>query len=308
MLGVVLVAGACIWFFGQFASASRQPVLPMRPQVAQAATSRAVAAAVASLPKETDSATDTTAAETSPTDTVVEPTPAEPGSFVDITYPVPVLMYHVVGREPTPGHLPGLYIPGPDFIAQMDYLASAGYHPVTLQQVYDAWHGTATLPSKPIVLSFDDGSSTDYTFVAPVLRQHNWPAVLFLIVGKDKPHMSTTAVRGLIADGWEIDSHTVSHLNLTTLGDNQLALEVAGSRAALQQRYNIPVNFFCYPSGFFDARVEAAVQSAGYLGATTTRFGVARGTEPYTLSRVRVSRGDSVTYLASILKGMLRKD
>ena len=51
----------------------------------------------------------------------------------------------------------------------------------------------------------------------------------------------------------------------------------------------MPVNFFCYPAGRYDAAVIAAVQQAGYLGATTTNYGLARPSDLYTLARVRVN-------------------
>ena len=45
--------------------------------------------------------------------------------------------------------------------------------------------------------------------------------------------------------------------------------EVAGSRKDIQRRFHQPVNFFCYPSGRYDAQAIQAVRAAGYLGATT---------------------------------------
>jgi len=36
--------------------------------------------------------------------------------------------------------------------------------------------------------------------------------------------------------------------------------------------FHVPVNFFCYPAGRYDDAVIAAVQGAGYLGATTTNL------------------------------------
>ena len=60
----------------------------------------------------------------------------------------------------------------------------------------------------------------------------------------------------------------------------------------------MPVDFFCYPAGRYDARVIAAVRRAGYLAATTTVEGLAVPDEPYELARVRVGRNDGVAGLA----------
>jgi hypothetical protein len=64
------------------------------------------------------------------------------------------------------------------------------------------------------------------------------------------------------------------------------------------------VNFFCYPAGRYDAAVVAAVQQAGYLGATTTTYGLARPGDLFTLARVRVSGSDGVKGLAAKLAAL----
>ena len=108
-------------------------------------------------------------------------------------------------------------------------------------------------------------------------------------------------MRGLLAVGWELDSHTINHLDLTTLDAAQLQHEVSGSRQLLRRQFHVPVDFFCYPSGRYDPAVVTAVQAAGYLGATSTRPGLGRPSELYTLARVRVNGSDGVSGLAAKL-------
>jgi hypothetical protein len=64
--------------------------------------------------------------------------------------------------------------------------------------------------------------------------------------------------------------------------------------------------YVCYPAGRYDDAVIAAVQQAGYLGATTTRYGLARPTELYTLARVRVNGSDGVRGFAAKLEALPR--
>jgi peptidoglycan/xylan/chitin deacetylase (PgdA/CDA1 family) len=133
------------------------------------------------------------------------------------------------------------------------------------------------------------------------MRERNWPGVLNLTVKKIdvRGGLSHGQVRRLIAAGWEIDAHTLTHPDLTSLDDRQLAREVAGSRQELESRFGVPVDFICFPGGRYDARVIAAVRRAGYLGATTTLDGLATPNKPYELRRVRVSRSDGVTGFAA---------
>ena len=74
----------------------------------------------------------------------------------------------------------------------------------------------------------------------------------------------------MIASGWEIDAHSVTHPDLRRVSARRLAAEVAGSRRTLQARFGVASDFFAYPYGRFDPAVRGAVRRAGFLGATTT--------------------------------------
>jgi peptidoglycan/xylan/chitin deacetylase (PgdA/CDA1 family) len=225
-------------------------------------------------------------------DTGVAPTvrPAVPRGPHDA--PVPILMYHVIAT-PKPGTPDGeLWVPWRRFATEMSALARAGYHAVTLDAVYRAWHRRGSLPVHPIVISFDDGYASQYQHARATLDRLHWPGVLDLEVHDVglKGGLSRTQVARLVGDGWEVAAHTLTHPDLTTVDAAQLRREVAGSRRWLQQAFDVPVRFFCYPAGRYDARVEAAVRHAGFAGATTTQPGVASPRDdPFALPRVRVA-------------------
>jgi peptidoglycan/xylan/chitin deacetylase (PgdA/CDA1 family) len=155
------------------------------------------------------------------------------------------------------------------------------------------------------VISVDDGYHSNFANAAPVLRRLGWPGVLNLKVGNlHEPTYGLTPgqVRALIAAGWEVDSHTIDHPDLTTVDAATLEREVADSRRRLQRAFGVPVNFFCYPA---DA-VIAAVERAGYLAATTVNPGLASPAEGdrFVLDRVRVNAGLSGAALVDQLRGL----
>ena len=215
-------------------------------------------------------------------------------------------MYHVIAPPPAGAAFPTLFVDPKDFAEQMHWLAAHDFHAVTLHQVYDYWLGTATLPSHPIVLTFDDGTMGQATRALPVLRSLRWPGVLNLKLAALKSYRTLPAwrVRTMLAAGWELDSHTITHPDLTRLDDNELWHQLHDSRVELQREFHVPVDFFCYPAGRYDQHVVAAVREAGYLGATTTHYGLARPQDIYTLSRIRIDGTDHLTGFVSKLSNL----
>jgi peptidoglycan/xylan/chitin deacetylase (PgdA/CDA1 family) len=215
-------------------------------------------------------------------------------------------MYHVIAAPPASAPYPGLYVSPAEFSAQVRMLARHGFHVVTLAQVYRYWKGIEALPSRPIVFSFDDGYRSVYTKAFPILRARGWPGVVNLEVRNMRVSWGLTPrhLHALSAAGWEIDSHTITHPDLTTLTPTELEHEVTGSRAELENTLRVPVDFFCYPSGKYDESVIAAVKEAGYLGATTTEPGLARPGDLFTLARVRVNGGTGASGLAEELRSL----
>lgn len=214
---------------------------------------------------------------------------------------VPILMYHVIGDGPN-----NLFVSEADFRAQMDYLAQAGYHTVSMEQLYRAFHSDHRLPEKPIVITFDDAYTSHYTQAFPVLRAHKFVGTFYVpthLVGRSG-HMTWEMVQQMDKAGMEIGAHTRSHVDVRKMNEEGLVYEILGSKQDLEQHLGHPVYGFCYPSGTHDAKSEAFIQEAGFHHATTTVFAMAQPSEdPFLYSRIRVSRGESVDgFAASLLE------
>ena len=217
------------------------------------------------------------------------------------TVQVPILMYHYIRVPPDPAtdHLGwGLSTSPDDFRHQMDYLDDHGYHPVTLTDLRAYLGGTQSLPDRPVVLTFDDGYADLYSAAFPVLKEHHFKAVAYIVsgfVGREGENVMPDQVREMDTNGIEIGAHTVNHVDLTKVHGSDLGSEVKGSKDALETLVGHPVLDFCYPSGRYDAEVVQAVQSAGYQSATTTQSGAVHSLEDrFSWSRVRVSGSESL--------------
>lgn len=212
--------------------------------------------------------------------------------------PVPILVYHDLGSPPASEPWPGLYVLDRTFGDEMRWLYDHGYQAVTLDEVMKAWFDRGTLPGKPIVITFDNGYVPQATFAPAVLSRYGWPGVLNEIT---ESHLATWRLKHLVAIGWEIDSHSLTHPNLTTLNPAELTQQVAASRRFLQRTLHVPVDSFCYPSNRYNARVVAAVKAAGYSNALTENPGYASRARRFQLNRFEMTGG--IAQLAADLVG-----
>ncbi len=188
---------------------------------------------------------------------------------------VPILLYHYIGNNPDPKDSARDNISmGPDkFNEQMKYLSDNGYNTISLDTLYPTLSGTSTFPSKPVILTFDDGYMDFYYNAYPILKQYNLRATVFIPTALMNQGYYLTwdqiremSVSGLITFG----AHSVHHSNLPTLTADALKLELNGSKKVLQEILGIPVNFMAYPYGTVNSFVIKEVKTAGYLGAVGT--------------------------------------
>jgi peptidoglycan/xylan/chitin deacetylase (PgdA/CDA1 family) len=233
--------------------------------------------------------------------------PRRPVHVAPYRRPVPVLMYHEV-RVPPPGAPnPQLFVSAKTFDAQAAWLAKKGYKGISVQQLREAWAGRRKLPPRPVVLTFDDGYNSVYRNVVPVLKRLHWPGVLYLALGntRNPDGVSRSQVTRMVHDdGWELGSHTINHLDLTTLGPAQLREETAGARDLIRRWFGQTPKDFCYPAGRYNATVIKALRRAGYLTSTTTDPGLAVPSERFTLKRIRVEEAGGVRALAGTIAAL----
>jgi len=221
------------------------------------------------------------------------------------TASVPVLMYHVINPPPAGAPFPGLYVPASEFAAQMQALKSAGWHAVTLDQLEAYWtRGVPLPPGKPIVLTFDNGYQSQFTNALPVLKQLGWPGNEMIqtdfINLTSQGGLTDAQIRGLLASGWELDTQGITHADLIAASPSELHDEVFAARQLLRQRYGVPVDWFAYPSGHYNATVISALKSAGFAGSMTVVPGWAGPSDDlFALPRLRVLGGTSPEALLS---------
>jgi peptidoglycan/xylan/chitin deacetylase (PgdA/CDA1 family) len=242
------------------------------------------------------------------------PTPS-PGPPITSPVDVPIMMYHIIGPPDRPEN-DALAVSTDDFAAQMNYLACAGFTPITVQQMFDAFDGKAPLPEKPIILTFDDGWSGDYDNGYPILKQHGFVGSYAIVTGFVEgggPYMTWAQIKEMSDAGMEIMSHTVTHIDLGAMDNATDIDQLMQSKSTLETQTGKPVDYFVYPAGEpfrsgsteRQAQVVQMLEDAGYRGALLddATYGGQDPGAPYELHRVRVSGGEDVYTFAGSIYG-----
>lgn len=190
---------------------------------------------------------------------------------------VPILMYHYIEPE-SPGQSAlrrGLGVTPKNFDEQMKWLYDNGFKTLTLSQYFSLIADQKDIPKKTVLLTFDDGYRDFFENAAPILLRYNMTATVFIITDSMgyPAYMDWDQVKLLSSEGFEFGSHSLTHPNLRNLKDGNLKDEVEQSKKKIEDEIGKNVNFFCYPSGAFDDRVEKATREAGYRGSLTTMNG-----------------------------------
>lgn len=191
-----------------------------------------------------------------------------------------VICYHAL----SPSWEASLAVTPERFSAQIELLAGRGFRGTTFTEA------VAGPPrGRRVAITFDDGYRSIVELAKPILDRHGMPATVFVPtdhIGTERPMswagidtwvggpderelvpMSWDEARGLVADGWEIGSHTRSHPHLTELDDAALRIELEGSKEICEGELERPCTSLAYPYGDNDPRVVEACRRAGYEAA-----------------------------------------
>ncbi len=212
---------------------------------------------------------------------------------------VPVLNYHQINDRDHNA----LTVSTSEFAAQMDYLDQAGYHTITPAELADALENGASLPDKPVVITFDDGYLDNYQNAYPILERYHQKATIFLIsdyVGTYPNYLTWDQVNEMQESGLiDFESHTLSHVELTkTESTAETMHQLKDARKALEWHLKKPVTFIAYPCGSYNSEVQQLTKEAGYRGAFTVHYGLDSLGEPmYALDRVPIFGGNSHTLM-----------
>lgn len=221
---------------------------------------------------------------------------------------IPILMYHQIMSVPHPAYFK-YSIATTTFAAQMKIIKLLGFTPINFGNLINYKEGRTKLPSRPIIISFDDGYVDTIENAVPILEALGFAAVFYIPtdfagrtsswdlskLGVEFPVIGWTTIRQLDMDGFQIGSHSMTHPYLADLSSTECFDELKGSREKLEYHLGHEIVHLAYPYGSFNEEVRSIAADSGYLTACTVDTGFATSkVDLLALPRINVKGRDSL--------------
>ena len=225
---------------------------------------------------------------------------------------VPVLCYHHI-REPKPGQsetMKSYSVSPAQFAQQMKALKDSGYETILPNQLYNYLVHGATLPAKPVMLTFDDTDEEQFSIGYQEMKKYGFKGVFFIMtISINRPrYMTKEQLKQLADDGNAVESHTWDHHMVTKYQGEDWEKQFVKPRKTIEDITGKPATYFAYPYGLWNAAAIPELKKAGFKMAfilSTKRD----STEPlYTIRRMIVPGQWSATGVMKAMKQTFKLD
>lgn len=210
-----------------------------------------------------------------------------------------ILMYHAFGSK-LAWDTYGISMDLKTFESHLQYLH-------THTQILPLNHNTldSKLDIKSVSITIDDGYK-DNLKAAEILEKYNIPYTIYIItgfIGKDlflnKQNLQTLSKSKLCTLG----THSINHKHLSTLSPQEQRVELADSKAYLEDIIGKKVIDFSYPFGDFNDSARN-IASEIYEIITTSRIGLNKANcDKKFLKRIEITAHDDIKSLEKKLSG-----
>jgi peptidoglycan/xylan/chitin deacetylase (PgdA/CDA1 family) len=233
---------------------------------------------------------------------------------------LPVLVYHqILPRElmKTMASTISLEM----FEQQMAYLANYHFETLTAHQLYDYLEGRLVVPSKAVLITFDDGLLSTREYAYPILKQYGFSALQHIISSRtdrakgdqlfdaEGPlQFFTAADLEELADVFQFEAHTYELHSLTGDSGTGVALDHSKEEILSDLQQNIEqlpaAVSVAYPYGHYNEDFIAAAREAGLLIGLTTNEGYANmKNSNYEVNRYGITEKKSFEQFAVYVEG-----
>ena len=190
---------------------------------------------------------------------------------------VPILLYHHITNEKFSKEQSISLISPEDFRLHMTAI-KVNYTPISLREYIDyvlCDDGSKNIPDDSIIVTFDDGYSSNYEIAYPILKELEIPATIFVVtdtVGEQAgggvvnySHFTWEQAREMEDSGLiEIQSHTAGHVRMTTKERGEEFRQLRKSKYEIEKNLGRTCDMIAYPYGDYTSDIKQMARDSGY--------------------------------------------
>jgi peptidoglycan/xylan/chitin deacetylase (PgdA/CDA1 family) len=192
---------------------------------------------------------------------------------------VPIFIYHIIrpASSSDTAMIRRYNVEPKVFEQQLQYLKNNGYTSIGPDDLVNHLTKGTPLPTKPVILTFDDGWKMQYTYAFPLLQKYHFQAVFYIFTNAigHKHYLSWPEITELDRAGMIIGGHTLDHPYLFKITDDKkLRAEIIDSKKILEAGLGHPITAFAVPFGHYTDKIITIAKEAGFTTLRTTYKGV----------------------------------
>jgi peptidoglycan/xylan/chitin deacetylase (PgdA/CDA1 family) len=202
------------------------------------------------------------------------------------------------------------------FKRQMKFLRNYGDF-ISIDDAIALFQSNASINERYFSISFDDGFSSCYEYMIDITHKMSIPVLIYLPtnyiglnyneekdykkglsfnpkLSKCIPFLTWEQCSEMLDMGVTFGSHTMNHINLLDTNDEDLRIELVGSKKSIEKNLGTECKHFAPPWGklgvnFSSEQVEKIIKKVGFASVVTTHRGVnEHNTSPYLIKRDHV--------------------
>lgn len=192
---------------------------------------------------------------------------------------IPSLFNHCVINSTTENCNPNVTVE--IFNEFMEELYDKNYNSITLRDYYQYQTNNFTLPARPFIWYFDDARSSTYDLAVPIMNDYDFVATLPVITdvayycNDGGCNFNPEQLREVYNFGWDVASHSDSHLNFLTASSNERINSAADSYNWIVENVGIAPVSFVYPYNARNANTDSDI--SGYFKIAGSGAGYGSG-------------------------------
>ena len=219
---------------------------------------------------------------------------------------VPILLYHSVSDDPN-DEIARWNVSKQAFIAHIDAIVDRGCTALTISQYLGALKWNEPMPSRPVLITFDDGFAEVASFAAPALAERGIASTVYVTTGSmsdirerhvqlpKAPMIASADLSGLENLDVEIGAHSHTHPQLDVIDDRRARAELIQSKEILEDLLHHRVRSFAYPHGYSSPKIRRMVKEVGYESACGVRNAFSSPSDnAFSISRLTVEDTTSI--------------